>query len=138
MRFGKNDAPGQRRLVVGGERVERVRAEQVLDRVVAEERREQDRDRRQVRQLLRRGAGTPCAWSPPRSVSGRVAARPRIMSVKKIPIESTWAEFWKVWFMPPPAPRSAAGRLFITPARLGEANMPIEIPVSSRISANTG
>ena len=55
------------------------------------------------------------------------------MSVKKIPIESTWAEFWKVWFMPPPAPRSAAGRLFITPARLGEANMPIEMPVSARI-----
>ncbi len=27
--------------------------------------------------------------------------------MKKIPIESTWAEFWKVWFIPPPAPRSA-------------------------------
>ena len=60
------------------------------------------------------------------------------MSVKKIPIESTWAEFWKVWFMPPPAPRSPAGRRFITPARLGEANMPIEIPVSLRISAKSG
>ena len=41
------------------------------------------------------------------------------MSVKKIPIESTWAEFWKVWFMPPPAPRSLGGRLFITAARFG-------------------
>ena len=55
------------------------------------------------------------------------------MSVKKIPIESTWAEFWKVWFMPPPAPRSLGGRLFITAALFGEANMPIEIPLRARI-----
>ena len=61
-----------------------------------------------------------------------------IISVKKIPIDSTWAEFWKVWFMPPPAPRSPAGRLFITAARLGEANMPIETPLRNRIAANTG
>ena len=40
--------------------------------------------------------------------------------------------------MPPPAPRSPAGRLFITAARLGEANMPMEMPLSSRIAANTG
>ena len=42
--------------------------------------------------------------------------------MKKIPIESTWAEFWNVWFMPPPAPRCCAGRLFITagPVRRGE------------------
>ena len=58
--------------------------------------------------------------------------------MKKIPIESTCAEFWKVWFMPPPAPRSAAGRLFITAARLGEAKRPIEIPFSSRTAAKTG
>ena len=57
--------------------------------------------------------------------------------MKKIPIEITWAEFWKVWFMPPPAPRSPAGRLFITAARLGEANIPIEMPLSSRIAANS-
>ena len=59
-----------------------------------------------------------------------------IISVKKTPIESTWAEFWNVWFIAPPAPRSARGRLFITAARLGEANMPIEAPISSRISPN--
>ncbi len=29
------------------------------------------------------------------------------MRVKKIPIDSTWAEFWKVEFIPPPTPRSA-------------------------------
>ena len=44
------------------------------------------------------------------------------MSVKKIPIEKTWAEFWKVVFMPDPAPRCSAGRLFITPVRLGDPN----------------
>ena len=58
--------------------------------------------------------------------------------MKKIPIESTCAEFWKVWFMPPPAPRCCGGRLFITAARLGEANMPIEMPISASTSANSG
>jgi hypothetical protein len=60
------------------------------------------------------------------------------MSVKKMPIESTWAEFWKVWFMPPPAPRSPAGRLFMTLARLGEANMPIETPFRTSTAAKYG
>ena len=40
--------------------------------------------------------------------------------------------------MPPPAPRSPGGRLFITAARLGEANIPIEIPFRNRIAAKTG
>ena len=61
-----------------------------------------------------------------------------IMSVKKIPIDSTWAEFWKVWFIAPPAPRSPFGRLFITAARLGEANRPIAAPISSRMAPKTG
>ena len=60
------------------------------------------------------------------------------MSVKKMPIESTWAEFWKVWFIPPPAPRSPAGRLFMTAARLGEAKRPIEAPISASTAANGG
>ena len=61
-----------------------------------------------------------------------------IISVKKIPIERTWAEFWKVWFIAPPAPRSSRGRLFITAARLGEANMPMATPMSSRMAPKTG
>ena len=81
---------------------------------------------------------TPCACSPALIVSGSVADSPMIMSVKKIPIDSTWAEFWKVWFMAPPAPRSPLGRLFITAARLGEANMPIDAPMSSRMAPKTG
>jgi len=40
---------------------------------------------------------------------GGLAARPTIMSVKKMLIESTCAEFWNVWFIAPPAPRSPAG-----------------------------
>ena len=59
-------------------------------------------------------------------VCGSVEASPTIISVKKMPIESTWAEFWKVWFIAPPAPRCSSGRLFMIAARLGEANMPIE------------
>ena len=70
-------------------------------------------------------------------VWGRVAESPMIISVKKIPIDSTCAEFWNVWFMPPPAPRCSGGRLFITPARFGEANAPIERPSRSRIAANS-
>ncbi len=52
------------------------------------------------------------------------------MSEKKIPIESTWAEFWKVVIMPEPAPRCSAGRLFITAARLGDMNRPLLRPIS--------
>ena len=87
--------------------------------------------------LLAAAAETPWACRPALSVCGRFEASPRIISVKKIPIESTWAEFWKVWFMPPPAPRCCGGRLFITAARLGEANMPIETPISASTSANS-
>ena len=58
------------------------------------------------------------------------------MSVKKIPIDRTCAEFWKVEFIPPPAPRSRAGRLFMMAARLGAAKAPIESPLNSRMAAN--
>src|ERR1700683_4456620 len=52
-----------------------------------------------------------------------------MIRVKKIPMESTWAEFWKVVFMPDPAPRSAAGRLFITPVRFDEPKDDITRPM---------
>ena len=60
----------------------------------------------------RRGRPGPAA-----SADGSVEARPTILSVKKSPIESTLAAFWKVAFMPPPTPRCDGGRLFITAAR---------------------
>ena len=83
-------------------------------------------------------AETPWASSPLAIVCGRLPASPAIISEKKIPTDSTWAEFWNVWFMPPPAPRSPGGRLFMIAARFGEANIPIAIPFISSTSANTG
>jgi hypothetical protein len=76
--------------------------------------------------------------SPALSVAGSVDASPTINSVKKIPIENTCAEFWNVWFMAPPAPRASGGRLFITAARLGAANIPIATPIVNRMAPNTG
>ena len=59
-----------------------------------------------------------------------------MISVKKIPMDSTMAEFWNVALMPPPTPRCSGGRLFMIPARFGEANSPIPIPLSKRMPAN--
>ena len=81
---------------------------------------------------------TPWAIRPELSVRGRVAARPAIMRLKKMPSEKTCAEFMKVEFIPPPAPRCRAGRLFITPTRLGAENAPMASPLSSRIPAKAG
>ena len=59
-----------------------------------------------------------------------------MISVKNTPIESTMAEFWNVALMPAPTPRRSGGRLFMIPARLGEANRPMPMPLSSRMAAN--
>ena len=48
---------------------------------------------------------TPWAVSPWKSADGRVEASPRIIKVKKMPMESTCAEELKVPAMPAPAPR---------------------------------
>ena len=53
-----------------------------------------------------------------------------------MPIESTWAVFWNVALMPAPAPRWAAGRLFMIAARFGEENSPIARPLSRSSAAN--
>jgi hypothetical protein len=59
-----------------------------------------------------------------------------MIRVKKIPMESTWAEFWKVVFIPDPAPRCSGGRLFMTPARFGDPNDDMVIPVKNSRMAN--
>ena len=59
-----------------------------------------------------------------------------MISVKKMPMDRTMAEFWNVALMPAPTPRRSGGRLFMIPARLGEANRPMPMPFISRISAN--
>ena len=59
------------------------------------------------------------------------------MREKNTPIETTWAEFWKVVFMPEPAPRCCGGRLFITPVRLGEPKDAMVSPVKNRMMPKT-
>ena len=124
---GKERAPGERRPVGSRERGEHMGAQQVLDRVVAEERGEQARDRRQVAPTGRRRAAARRGPSGRgRACAGRLAARPRIISVKKIADrEHLGASSGRSSSCPPPAPRCSGGRLFITAARLGEANRPM-------------
>ena len=82
------------------------RAEQLLDRVEAEEGREQARHRRQPRPP---GAATcaltPWPVRPPNSVEGSALARPRIISEKKTPIDSDVPELKNVPRMPDAMPR---------------------------------
>ena len=59
-----------------------------------------------------------------------------MIRVKKMPMDSTMAEFWKVVAIPAPAPRSFGGRLFMIPAWLGEAKSPMESPYNPNMSAN--
>ncbi len=47
-----------------------------------------------------------------------------MMSVKKMPIDSTIEEFWNVAAIPEPAPLWLGGRLFMIPAWLGEEKSP--------------
>ena len=83
-------------------------------------------------------SGTPWAVSPLTSALGRWSASPRMIRVKKMPMESTCAEFWNVVFMPDPAPRSAAGRLFMTPVRFDEPNDDMHRPVTKSSRPNSG
>ena len=60
-----------------------------------------------------------------------------MISEKKIPMDSTMAEFWNVALIPAPTPRCSGGRLFMMPARFGDANRPMPMPLSSRMPANS-
>ena len=107
MSVGKNELPVSAAWSCADSPASTCGPEQVLDRVVAEEGGEQDRDRRQRRHVVRGGGGRRRAPAGRRSSSPAAStASPMIISVKKIPIDSTWAEFWNVWFIAPPAPRS--------------------------------
>ncbi len=61
-----------------------------------------------------------------------------MIRVKKIPMERTCAEFWNVVFMPDPAPRSAAGRLFMTPVRFDEPNEDMQTPIANSNTPKVG
>ena len=91
IRCGKKERPVRIAWLWADSALEHVRADQVLDRVVAEERGEQDRDRRHVAMRCAAAAETPCACRPAVSVCGRLPARPTIISEKKMPTDSTWA-----------------------------------------------
>ena len=83
--------------MAGGQVGQHRGSEKVLHRVVAQECREQRRHRRQVGDPARHVGRDALVHEA--VVEGASAARaesPTIMSEKKIPIESTWAEFWKV------------------------------------------
>ena len=45
-------------------------------------------------------------------------------------MDRTCAEFWNVDIIPDPAPRSSAGRLFMTAARLANMKRPLLNPIS--------
>src|ERR1035437_1257654 len=82
--------------------------------------------------------GTPCWVSPVSNDLGNDAESPSVMTVKKKPIESTDAEFWKVFNMAPPAPRRLAGSEFMTAEEFGAAKRPIDSPTSNKSAANNG
>src|ERR1700678_1224630 len=81
-------------------------------------------------------AETPCDRSPAVSVLGKVEARPAIIRLKKMPIESDMPEFWKVDRMPDAEPRWLAGTALMIAAVLGEANRPDPTPLPKMSSAN--
>jgi hypothetical protein len=101
-----------------------VRAQQLLHRVVPEQGGEQGGDRREGRDPVGRRRRDAVGHQPVVEAGGQRADSPMIMRVKKMPMERTCAEFMNVVFIPEPTPRCSAGRLFITPARLGEPNTP--------------
>jgi hypothetical protein len=82
-------------------------------------------------------AGTPCCCRPAVSVCGRLLASPAIISEKKTAIETAVPEFWNVARMPDATPRWCAGTLPMIEEELGEANMPLAIPLSAISSAKT-
>src|SRR5690242_2084097 len=82
-------------------------------------------------------AGTTYAVRPLYMAAGSLLDRPATIRVKKMPIESTNAEFWKVAIMPPAAPRRSAGTEFIISAQFGEKNRPEPNPLRAITSANS-
>jgi hypothetical protein len=82
--------------------------------------------------------GTPWETSWLCMVWGKVLARPRMMRLKKTPMDSTEPAFMPVARIPLAAPRSSAGTAFITAVVLGAANRPMPIPFVTRRVAKIG
>ena len=110
--------------------------EQVLHRVRAQEGGEQGGHRGEVRHLVRCGLGHALGDQAVVQALGRSPMdSPTIISEKKMPMDSTCAEFWKVVFIPEPAPRCSGGRLFMTPSRLGAPKAPMVRPMDEQQDA---
>ncbi len=128
---GKNSQAGQLGRVGRRQRAEHLRAEQLADRVVAEERGEQRADRRQPGDRVgglrpvRPGRSGRCS-----ACAGSELARPATISEKKTPMDSTMPAFWKVARMPEAAPRMLAGTLDMTSDVFGAANRPPPRPLT--------
>src|SRR5262249_57511513 len=84
------------------------------------------------------GPGTPWLVRPLVRVVGSVAAKPAIMSEKKMPIDSTKPELVNVASMPDAAPRCLGGTLFMTAAAFGAENRPMPAPERKISTANAG
>ncbi len=68
-------------------------------------------------------------------LTGSVLASPAIIREKKTPMETAVPEFWKVARMPEATPRSRGGTLPMIEEELGEANIPLAMPLSAISSA---
>jgi hypothetical protein len=113
------------------------RAEQLLHRVIAEEGGNPTPIGGRCEINVAVAAGTPCAVSPLNLAEGSLLDRPATIRVKKIPMDNTNAEFWKVAIMPPSAPRLVDGTEFIISAQFGEKNRPEPKPLRAMTSANS-
>ena len=63
-------------------------------------------------------------------------ASPAIISEKNTPMDSAVPEFWNVERMPDATPRCRAGTLPMIEDELGEANIPLPMPLAAMSSAN--
>src|SRR5260370_13657095 len=89
---------------------------------------------------MARGAcpGTPFVISTVERVAGSAAARPSVTILKKRPMLTRVALFWKVARIPEEAPRVSGGTLLIIELVLGEANKPDPQPSMKGSTAKTG
>src|SRR6516162_9221306 len=81
--------------------------------------------------------GTPFVMSPIERVEGSAAARPSVTILKKKPMLTNVALFWKVARIPEEAPRVSGGTLLIIELVFGEANKPEPQPSMKSSTAKT-
>lgn len=115
-----------------------VPAQHVLDRVVAEERREQGAHRRQRRDIGRgvrtHALALEAGGEGVRERAGQAGDHQR----EEMPMDSDEPEFWNVERIPDATPRSAAGTLPMIAEVFGVENMPCPMPDSTSRPANSG